>query len=63
MRFTSLLLAVGTLSWVVSCGGGSDNNKNPNAPQCSDGIDNDGDGLTDSAQDPGCDRHETEADD
>jgi hypothetical protein len=39
---------------------------NPNASagaDCNDGKDNDGDGLTDTAQDPGCDRKGTEADD
>ncbi len=36
----------------------------PATPQdCNDGKDNDGDGLTDTAQDPGCDRKGTEADD
>ena len=35
----------------------------PAAPNdCSDGKDNDGDGLTDTAQDPGCDKGGTEAD-
>jgi hypothetical protein len=34
----------------------------PTAPNdCSDGKDNDGDGLTDTAQDPGCDKGGTEA--
>lgn len=36
----------------------------PAAPKdCADGKDNDGDGLIDDAQDPGCDKHGTEADD
>lgn len=35
----------------------------PSAPNdCSDGKDNDGDGLTDTEQDPGCDKGGTEAD-
>ena len=35
----------------------------PGAPNdCSDGKDNDGDGLTDTEQDPGCDKGGTEAD-
>src|SRR5450755_1749815 len=33
------------------CGGNNDKSKNP---QCSDGIDNDGDGLVDFPDDPGC---------
>jgi hypothetical protein len=53
MRFSSLLLVIGTLSWVVSCGGGAEN-QYPNSPQCSDGVDNDGDGLVDFPEDPGC---------
>ena len=37
---------------VVACGG---NDNNPgNAPQCSDGIDNDGDGKIDFPDEPGC---------
>jgi hypothetical protein len=42
--------AVGALG--VGCGGGG-NDKAGN-PQCSDGIDNDGDGLVDFPDDPGC---------
>jgi hypothetical protein len=53
MRFTSLFLILGTLL-LVSCGGGGSNNKSPNSPQCSDGVDNDGDGLVDFPDDPGC---------
>jgi hypothetical protein len=54
MRFTSLLLVLGTLSWVASCGGGGSDNKSATNPQCSDGIDNDGDGSIDFPDDPGC---------
>lgn len=47
-----------------SCGGGdtAPPSDRPAAPSdCHDGVDNDGDGLTDAAQDPGCD-HGSEAD-
>ena len=48
MRFASLLLVVA----MVGCGGGAADNAK--LPQCSDGIDNDGDGLIDFPDDPGC---------
>ena len=53
MRFGSLFLIVATLSWLGACGGGGAND-NFNLPQCSDGKDNDGDGLIDFPDDPGC---------
>lgn len=53
MRFTSLFLVVATVSWIGGgCGGGA--NDGANAPQCSDGKDNDGDGHVDFPDDPGC---------
>ena len=52
MRTTRWLLLSLVVSLVAGCGG-TDNN-NANKPQCSDGIDNDGDGLVDFPDDPGC---------
>ncbi len=54
MRTVSLstLLLLG-LVMAAACGGGSDNGGGP-MPQCSDGQDNDGDGLIDFPDDPGC---------
>src|SRR5205823_884204 len=45
------LLAMCTLM-LVGCS--SKNNNGPKQPQCSDGKDNDGDGLVDFPEDPGC---------
>ncbi len=55
---TSLVVAV-----LVSCGGGT--NDGPAKALCSDGLDNDGDGLVDFPEDPGCvsDTDETEESD
>jgi hypothetical protein len=54
------ILGVAVLS-LAACGGSSKNNDTSDAgmdaapqPQCSDGVDNDGDGLIDFPYDPGC---------
>ena len=52
MRTTRWLLLSLVVSLVAACGG-TDNN-NTNKTQCNDGIDNDGDGLIDFPDDPGC---------
>lgn len=47
-------LVVGVVGAVgVGCGGGGESDKSGN-PQCSDGIDNDGDGMVDFPDDLGC---------
>src|SRR5689334_1927703 len=53
-------LVLGTV-WVIACGGGGSDKSDgvvdaPDLPkpQCSDGIDNDGDGVFDFPADPGC---------
>lgn len=51
------LLVLGLSLLLTACGGGGDNNNKTmttDKPQCSDGIDNDGDGLIDFPDDPGC---------
>ncbi len=50
---------------LVACGGGKNNNtdKPMGGPQCSDGIDNDGDGLIDFPDDPGCISTEDDSED
>ena len=51
----TLATALFTLSVLAfaACGGG-ENNDGPMAPPCSDGVDNDGDGMTDFPDDVGC---------
>src|SRR5256885_13758328 len=67
MRRTPCLFLVVAL---VACHGNNGNKEKPDAdlgpkPQCSDGIDNDGDGLIDYPNDPGCfaPQQDTEVDD
>ncbi|MDB4959212.1 MAG: cell surface receptor domain protein [Myxococcales bacterium] len=58
MRFSPWLLIPCLLWMSLGCGGNNTNNGKAK-PQCSDGIDNDADGLIDFPNDPGC----TNADD
>jgi len=52
---TPLLATLGLSFALATCGGTDNNNKTPTSkPECSDGIDNDGDGLIDFPDDPGC---------
>ena len=53
MRARWILVAVSS-AFLVSCASKNGNNMITPAPQCSDGIDNDGDGLIDFPDDPGC---------
>src|SRR5262245_48781761 len=55
------LIASSLTMFVLSCGG--NNQKKPNVSQCSDGIDNDGDGLVDFPDDPGCTSIEDDSED
>ncbi len=48
----SILVSV-LVSVFVACGGGSNTDDQPKV-QCSDGVDNDGDGMVDFPDDPGC---------
>jgi large repetitive protein len=50
-RLAFLFCLASTACFVVACG---DNNDNSSKHQCSDGVDNDGDGLIDFPDDPGC---------
>ncbi len=50
--FQTALFAL-TVAALTACGGGG-NNDSPAAAPCSDGVDNDGDGMTDFPDDPGC---------
>ncbi len=47
------ILASFVVAVLVSCGGGSNSDDQPKPP-CSDGLDNDEDGMTDFPEDPGC---------
>jgi hypothetical protein len=60
-RCADPVVAAETLACADGAAGAPVNRAGPR-PDCSDGIDNDGDGLIDSAQDPGCDTGGTEAD-
>jgi len=51
---TPLLALLGLSFALVACGGTDSNNKKTVLPQCSDGEDNDGDGMIDFPDDPGC---------
>jgi len=52
MRTTRWLLLSLAVSFVAACGGNDTNNATKT--QCNDGVDNDGDGLVDFPDDPGC---------
>src|SRR5512140_3034203 len=64
MRLASSLVIACSVSLIVACGSSNSDKKvdctaNPTDPQCSkaqcnDGKDNDGDGLIDYPNDPGC---------
>jgi hypothetical protein len=59
LRWALTAAVAASLLAPLSCGGGSDNGGNTDAgsngaTQCSDGIDNDGDGYIDYPDDPGC---------
>ncbi len=56
----STLCSLALLWGFSACGG---NNNNNNKPQCSDGKDNDGDGLIDFPDDPGCTSAEDDSED
>ncbi|MBL0213704.1 MAG: hypothetical protein IPQ07_07465 [Myxococcales bacterium] len=47
------IIATILVSVLVACGGGSNSDDQPKV-QCDDGIDNDGDGMIDFPEDPGC---------
>lgn len=54
MRALRVCVLVASCLWVVACGGSSSDKGHGDAPQCSDGIDNDGDGKIDFPDDPSC---------
>ena len=62
MRLVFITALVSLLVPFAACSGGEDNNKFPKPP-CSDGEDNDGDGMTDFPDDLGCDSEDDDTED
>lgn len=63
MRLTRWWILVVTSLLVISCGGSSKNNDGTGGAPCSDGIDNDDDGMTDFPDDLGCGSEDDDTED